>query len=115
MIIIPRIIATTTGELTLICGKQFRIPTTNHETFASLVNQIIVATGKNVKMLYRDVFTRFVQNEDGGIPIEGQGVIILGGAYFALSFLLGVVISNSVIAVYEMVFVRGCYFIFLKF
>jgi hypothetical protein len=48
VMIMPKTIATTTGELTEICLNAFKIITTTHDTFAIFVNYIIIETGKNV-------------------------------------------------------------------
>ena len=47
----PRTIATTTGELTEICLKEFKIITTTHDTFAIFVNCIMIEIGRNVMIV----------------------------------------------------------------
>jgi hypothetical protein len=64
--------ATTTGLLTLIAGKEFRINTINQATFAILVNWIAIEKGRKFQIVYRDVLIMLVQYFES-VRIPGCG------------------------------------------
>ena len=59
IIIMIKIIATTIGEFMEIYLNEFRIQTISQAIFATLVNWIIITIGRNEKIVYRVVLTKF--------------------------------------------------------
>ena len=53
--IAPSTIATTTGELIRILGKEFKMPTISQETLATFENWIKIAKGKKEMSVYLEV------------------------------------------------------------